>query len=47
MGEDEAQGELEKPEYEGANVEDFVRDVVEARMPLFDTNAVQNINTLF
>ena len=40
MGEDEAQGELEKPEYEGANVKDFVRDVVEARMPLFDTHII-------
>ena len=40
MGEDEAQGELEKPEYEGANVEDFVRDAVEARMPLFDTHII-------
>ena len=40
MGEDEAQGQPEKPEYEGANVEDFVRDVVGARMPLFDTHII-------
>ena len=45
---DEAQGEQEKPEHEGADVEDIAKDVIEiaeavkdgARMPLFDTHII-------